>query len=78
MGKIISKPKVPKVVVPVKKETTEDAVDEKALADEQRRKKIALQEREQSGRSSTIHTSYRGVLSDTNSLRPKRKTLLGE
>lgn len=30
------------------------------------------------GRSSTIQTSFRGVLGDANSLAPQRKTLLGE
>ena len=30
------------------------------------------------GRSSTIQTSFRGVLDETSSLAPKRKTLLGE
>jgi len=30
------------------------------------------------GRSSTIQTSFRGVLGDSNSLAPQRKTLLGE
>ena len=30
------------------------------------------------GRSSTIQTSFRGVLDETSSLAPKRKTVLGE
>jgi len=30
------------------------------------------------GRSSTIQTSFRGVLGESNSLSPQRKTLLGE
>lgn len=30
------------------------------------------------GRSSTIQTSFRGVLGESNSLAPQRKTLLGE
>ncbi len=30
------------------------------------------------GRSSTIQTSFRGVLGETNALVPKRKSLLGE
>lgn len=30
------------------------------------------------GRASTIQTSFRGVLGETNSLAPQRKSLLGE
>jgi len=34
--------------------------------------------RSQRGRSSTIQTSFRGVLGETNTLVPQRKSLLGE
>lgn len=72
MGKIIPKPKAPKVVVqpvdPVKE--VEKEKDQEELERERIQRSNLL--------SQTVKTSLRGALSETNEMLPPRKTLLGE
>ncbi len=70
MGKIISPPKAPQVVV----EPTTDPDAEKKKEEERNRAAI----KNESLLSQTVKTSLKGVLSETNDFVPKRKTLLGE
>lgn len=80
MGGIVSKPKAPSVPAPVvdtgptEAEQAATAEAARLKAEEDRASELARSRR---GLSSTITTSYRGVLG-TSELTPKRKTLLGE
>lgn len=77
MGKIIKKPKAPKVIVQQAPEPEKDTGNEDDVVERQRRAR-AEKEDEQKGRESLVNTSLRGVLNDVNDYRPLRKTLLGE
>lgn len=68
MGKIIPKPKAPKVEA-VKEEDTDQQ-------EETARNKAALYQKSIGGQ--TVKTSLRGVLNSTQAVLPERKKLLGE
>ena len=78
MGKIIKKPKVPKVVVQDVDNNEQENTNDDGSQDRQRRAAIAENDAEKKGRESLVNTSFQGVLKDVNDYRPLRKTLLGE
>lgn len=57
---------------------TPTTVDQPTPNTEDEEKVRAVVRRTNRGIGSTIQTSFRGVLGETNSLAPQRKTLLGE
>ncbi len=84
MGKVISKPKAPKVIkvptpTPEPEPIVEDVkpISEAERADERSRNKAAQFAAITSGRGQTIKTSLRGVLSETNEFATTRRNLLG-
>jgi hypothetical protein len=90
MGSLFSTPSVPTVspvsyvpqqVAPpstsINPTTVKDTSQNKKKEDDDAAVKDIIK-RATRGRSSTIQTSFRGVLEEANTLAPKRKTLLGE
>lgn len=77
MGEVFSRPKAPQYIPPPEPKPVSDkeAVAEKQ--DEIKKNKAALFASRLDGRSQTIKTSLRGVLSETNSYASDRKNLLG-